>query len=385
VFVFPKLFAPSRPPEQLKDITDPEELIRLDDERIKLQNDIRTALLQAFGGAAVLAGIFFTWQQLQNDRQQLQDELTLTRQGQIASRFTEAIGQFGSKEPDIRIGGIYGLEAIAKQSPETRLQVFEVLTAYLRKYAYKYDLHPPSSRPSAAPTSTTLKAPTSTTLTGPTITTLVNPDEDRTTDIQIVMVVLSRRDVMPSDPYLNLRSVNLSGMSLHGMNLTKMDLSDARLTDLVNANLAGAILGGADLTAADLSGAHLEGADLRNSTLEFAILENAHLEKANLAGAILREARLINTNLEGANLQNADLRAVVVDRTNLSGTHLEQACLHGAELAYSNLRQAVLKGARAGEYVKDPQAVTTWPNGFDWRGAGVAINECPWLIVGYNS
>jgi hypothetical protein len=40
----------------------------------------------------------------------------LTEQGQVTDRYTKAIEQLGSKELDVRIGGIYALERIARDS-----------------------------------------------------------------------------------------------------------------------------------------------------------------------------------------------------------------------------------------------------------------------------
>ena len=44
----------------------------------------------------------------------------LSRQGQVTDRYTEAIEQLGSDKLDVRIGGIYALERIARATqPET--------------------------------------------------------------------------------------------------------------------------------------------------------------------------------------------------------------------------------------------------------------------------
>jgi hypothetical protein len=121
VFVLPRHFAPTRPASSLEGL-EAEERLKLEDERLKLQNDIRMAMLQAIGGAAVLVGVFLTWQQLQGDREQAQTDREqaaadrdVTRQGQVAERFTRSIDQLSSEKFEVTIGGIYGLEQIAKQ------------------------------------------------------------------------------------------------------------------------------------------------------------------------------------------------------------------------------------------------------------------------------
>ena len=51
--------------------------------------------------------------------------------GQASARFTRAIDQLGSTRMETRIGGIYGLDQIAEQSPENTGPVGEVLLAWL--------------------------------------------------------------------------------------------------------------------------------------------------------------------------------------------------------------------------------------------------------------
>jgi len=50
----------------------------------------------------------------------------------VTDRYTQAIGQFGSGKPDVRIGGIYALERIAHDSPWDHPTVLEVLSALAR-------------------------------------------------------------------------------------------------------------------------------------------------------------------------------------------------------------------------------------------------------------
>jgi hypothetical protein len=59
----------------------------------------------------------------------------LSREGQVTDRYTKAIEQLGSDKLDVRIGGIYALERIARDSRDDHPQVVEVLTAYVREHA----------------------------------------------------------------------------------------------------------------------------------------------------------------------------------------------------------------------------------------------------------
>jgi len=60
------------------------------------------------------------------------------QQGQerlVTDRFAKAVEQLGSKEPDVRIGAVYSLERIARDSPKDQGTIMEVLTAFIRNKA----------------------------------------------------------------------------------------------------------------------------------------------------------------------------------------------------------------------------------------------------------
>ena len=113
VFVAPRWFVPARSAASLAGVTDPAARGRLEDERLKLQHDVRIGLLQAVAGVAVIAAVAATWQQLDTDRRQLRQQLEVAGQEQASERFARALDQLGSEQLDVRLGGIYGLERIA--------------------------------------------------------------------------------------------------------------------------------------------------------------------------------------------------------------------------------------------------------------------------------
>ena len=52
---------------------------------------------------------------------------TLSREGQVTDRYTKAIEQLGSDKLDVRIGGIYALERVARDSAKDHPTIMEVL------------------------------------------------------------------------------------------------------------------------------------------------------------------------------------------------------------------------------------------------------------------
>jgi Pentapeptide repeats (9 copies) len=290
VLLAPRLLYPPLSDRELdrQGVTDGKDRIDLKREQGTLQNDARATLLQALAGGALLLGAYFTWRQVQTGRQQVH----LAEQGQITERFTRAIDQLGSDHLDVRLGGIYALERIARDSPNDRATIGEVLTAYLRGHAPwppRLEGQPPISTPIREVPFLRLRAP----------------------DVQAALTVLGRGQFANLDP-----------------EAPPLDLAD---TDLRRAYLSKASLQRARLYSADLRRAHFDDVNLQGATLNRANLQEAHLRNTNLQGAVLHEANLKDANLSDANLQGADLRHANLQGTNLHGVNKEGAKFDGAD------------------------------------------------------
>jgi uncharacterized protein YjbI with pentapeptide repeats len=343
---------------------------KLQNERIGLQNQVRTTLLQAFGGAFLLVTAYITWRQVQ-----------VNREGQITERFTRAIEHLGAAEHlDVRLGGIYALERIAHDSHNEHQSIVEILTAFVRGHA-----------PPAGSNGGLAQLP---------------PLRIRAADLQAVMTVLGRRAVLSEDlpvlylSGLDLRMVGLEDADLRMVDMSATDLSGARLqravlsssnlekaqlleADLHQADLRGARLAEADLSGAKLTQTNLQDADLQRANLHGANLSRSTLVRADLRGANLGEARLVGAKLKGAtleganlweaelggaDLQGADLTRSILVEANLAGVNLHSVTLDGASLVGAILHGAVLSGATA-------DRATIWPNDFDWTLAGVTVTD----------
>jgi hypothetical protein len=94
------------------------------------RKDLVLTLAQILGGTALLSGLYFTWRTLQ-----------VNREGQVTERFTQAIDQLGKIDNEgnqlleVRLGGIYALERMARESEENHWPIMEILTAYFRHHA----------------------------------------------------------------------------------------------------------------------------------------------------------------------------------------------------------------------------------------------------------
>jgi len=213
--------------------------------RLQAVSGFRTAMIAGLAGLAALGSLVMASRTYR-----------LTQQGQLTDRYSKAIEQLGSDKLDVRLGGIYALERIAKDSAPDGATIAEVLTAFVRGRAPW-----PPARPDQPSEDTPIKE--------------ILFLRYRASDVQAALTVLGRQPSMTRSQPPNL--------------------SDT------------------DLRRADLSNADLQG------------------------------TRLLRARLQGANIRAAQLQRV-------------------------NLRHAQLHGARS-------NAKTVWPEGFDWRAAGVELVE----------
>ena len=268
-----------------------------------LVNENRKTLLQVIGGLVVLVGLYLTHRRIR-----------VTEDGQVTDRFTKAIEQLGSDKISIRLGGIYALERIAKDSRKDHWTVIEVLSAFVRE-------GPPIHNREGIE--------------------LSEAGVGISTDIQAALTVVDRRKHQqdPENTPINYSTANLQGSNLEGAFLREANLNQANLNqaNLGGVNLEGAFLGGAFLREAHLSGVNLQGAFLQGANLQWAYLsganlQGANLEGTNLQGAILQGANLLWAKLQGANLSRADLQGAILQGANLQGAKLYEANLQGTIL-----------------------------------------------------
>ncbi len=301
---------------------------------------IRTAELALLAGMIAVFGAYYTHRTFR-----------LNHQGQITERFTRAVDQLGSEKTEIRVGGIYALQRIARESSVDHEPTMEILTGFLRE----------QSRWSPA------KSAGSGSRNGRKRATPVAPR----TDIQAALTVLAHRTEAYDTRTFNLTSTDLRGADFHGASLVGVDLS--------SSNLSGADLSGADLTNAKLARVRLVGARLANTNLSAADLREADLSycdltatglfglatssiavpdasyhSAGVSGAMLRSAyqaevtrshneRLVlqGVALVGADLTGLDLTGADFTGADLRNAHLNHAILRDVTLVRANSREPI--------------------------------------------
>lgn len=169
---------------------------------------------------------------------------TLSREGHVTDRYTKAVEQLGSDKLDVRIGGIYALERVARDSAKDHPTVMEVLAAFIREHSRE---RWPTAEPGGS-----------------------SGSEHRfpRPDVQAAVTVIGRRKVRSDRQRIDLTAAVLPNALLFCADLTGIRLVNA---DLGHANLVGANFTGVDLVGADLSGADLSDAILSGANLTEAI------------------------------------------------------------------------------------------------------------------
>jgi uncharacterized protein YjbI with pentapeptide repeats len=322
------------------------------------------------GGALVFTALNFNLLRRNSEQADQWQRRTheLTEQGQITDRYTKAVEQLGSDKLDVRIGGIYALERIARDSATDHPTVMEVLTAFIREHSR--ERWPPSDAD--------------------------RPEPERLTrpDVQAAVTVIGRRDSKRDIGIISLAGADLTHADLTRAHLAFADLTGAHLdhallarADLTRALLTRADLTRANLTLANLTEADLIDADLTGADLTAATLTAAHLTGAVLTGAVLTGAVLTGAHLDHANLTRANLTLAVLTGAALGDTDLTGAHLTGAVLTGATLTGAVLTGAALGDTDLTGADLTgaRWPEGVQAPGGWITDNDsgrlAPWEPV----
>ncbi len=323
--------------------------IQLEKDYVDYANKARTTLAQIVGGllflftagAAVWTAIAAqknaqaaqtnaetAQQNLKLAEKTAQENLEHTRDGKITERFSKAVEMLGSERLEVRLGGIYALERIARDSQPDHWTVMEVLTAFIREYPNrKFSDQPSANEAAKTPSDPTAPPPANSYVRRATI-----DDKKIPTDIQAALMVIGRRkwvDEETSHQRLDLRKAALKGAELPQTNFLNVEFIEANLVgaNLAGANFTGANLTGANLTEANLIEAKLSGANLAGAKLSGANLNGAKLIKADLFRAILARTNLNEANLSEANLSEVICRGTKFFRANFSGTKLTRTKL----------------------------------------------------------
>jgi uncharacterized protein YjbI with pentapeptide repeats len=258
-------------------------------DRLEAEASIRGAIIQLLGGSVLIVGLYFTARGFQ-----------LTREGHLTARYSQAIEHLGHDKMDVRIGGIYELERLTRDSVADAGTVIDVLVTFVREHT-KSGHQTPSKKKVTA-------------------------------DIQIALKVIGRRVSLPDEDgrldfyfsglndadlsngsfdkamfyYSSLEAALFSNSTLNGAALSFCQAERAAFTGcvarnahFVNAKYINCWFLHADLTDADFFGCDLSGSDFGRRYKE---LGDPPFPPATLTNARFTKAVLTGTNLRGCDL-----------------------------------------------------------------------------------
>ncbi|MGW3513748.1 pentapeptide repeat-containing protein [Streptomyces sp. NPDC000994] len=202
----------------------------------------------------------------EKDREQAE----LTREGQVTDRYIDAIKLLGSEKIAERLGGIYSLERIMKDSDRDHSTIVEVLASFIRQRAtISEDLQEVPAG---------YRAPE---------------------DIHAAVTVLSRRPNRDDEVTIMLVNTDLRGLYLRGGRLDGMVLGGARLDRGTFWNVS-------------ISRANLATAWLRNTMFDRCIMQESMFFQARFDNA-----RLFSVKMTGSDLQMAHFTETLFDDVDM--------------------------------------------------------------------
>lgn len=261
---------------------------------------------------------------------------TLNQQRLLSERFSTALTKLGDETMAVRLGGIFSLERLARDSKEQQSSIIEVLSYFLREHSeVRALLLQQNSLDSKklVELEITIQAALSA------IARCCN-DENSTTG-------------MPDLSLINFNFLKLRNISIPKMNFTSANLKGFQLYNgtLIGSNLRGCCLESADLQfsdlrTVDLSAANLHKADLSHSYLSSAVLQDAFMQEVKLCKADLTDTNLSRVDLKYSNLSYADMTNADLSRAELQGADFSGTNLVNTDLSEANLQEADFSSAK---------------------------------------
>lgn len=230
-------------------------------ERVQAGITLLQTIVTTIGGIAIFWNIAIARRQVAATQQQM----VIAQEQIITDRFSKAVEQLGSEQLAVRVGAIYSLERIARDSIRDHWTVMEVLSFFIQdKCPIRNDDD------------------------------IIPQKNDAFKDVQAAVIVLGRRNSSqdPKDSNLDLSYIEVRWVSffkgyfintlffrstLSGINFYKANLEKSNFWQ---ANLTRATLFGANLSQADLVETNFHEADLRECNLSGAKINKANFAKA---------------------------------------------------------------------------------------------------------
>lgn len=297
-----------------------------------------------------------------------QSQAETARDRAYTELFTKAIEQLGAEKPakkvivgedqdhttiddyvpniEVRIGAIFALERIMKDSEKDAASVVDTLAAYVRENCGKPTLV--CEIPSPIDFESTrewlnaiqnyvghVRSPEQGSLVARARALRDQPRVNRA-DINTALTVIGRRPDWLKDPE-KFKSQTSEIPDLQNVNFLGWDL---REFDLSWCNLSGANMQGANMLDANMQGANMSHAQMQGAELINAQMQGANMSGANMQGAYMLVANMQGVDMSYAQMQGADMTNAKMQGANMSGANMQRAYMGDAEIQVANMSHA---------------------------------------------
>jgi uncharacterized protein YjbI with pentapeptide repeats len=286
-----------------------------DRDRLKLVDDARKTLAQILGGLVVLVGLILTYYSYQLNV----DKQDLDRERQMTDRFSKAIEHLADEKQSIRLGGLFELERISKDSPKDFSSAMEVISSFIRekspfqkttydekkeneiiylniKYRKYQDLTEEEKN-------------------------YVLPEE-----IKLALKIIGRREIKSETDHkvLNLRGININKADLSNLEFSDVDFSGSNLygvnfreSKLLNANLSDSILYNCNFYKGKIFDSEITNSDLRQAKFLETEISNSDLSYSDCTltefiGTVFKQLEFFDSNFYLTDFSRADLHELII-------------------------------------------------------------------------
>jgi uncharacterized protein YjbI with pentapeptide repeats len=305
------------------------------EKRLAFENETRKTVIQILGGIAFFSTFYFSYK-----------TYILSNEQQITNRFTETIRLLSDSNRDIRIGALYALERLCKDSEKDKISILQIINAYIRNRApqsSKDILHrfvdSSLNKASSDDYSCSFYHPSNEVYVFQVDTT------KQELDIQVAIAILGTNN--SGQVPLNFTGLNLQGIDFRALDLSNSDFS---YCDLTSDDFGKATIDSCKFNNVVANETNFAVTKMRKSSFENSLLQEANFYQADLSNSYIGggaccykcqfgEAVFINGKLENSvDLQralfwDADLTNVSFEFANMDSANLDRTILKGADLS----------------------------------------------------
>lgn len=276
---------------------------------------------KTYSSLLIVLGFGFAYRRLQvADRQ-----VKVAEEGQLTERFGSAVEQLASAALSVRIGGLYSLERLSKDSPSFHWPSVEIISSFIKDRSKRFSNVESQGELDAAE-QINLVEDSSPLLHADTL----NAPRRAPLDVQVAMRIISRRDYRldPEGLRIDLEGAFLAGIRLNRAFLREANLSEA---DLSGVLIRDSDLSGASFVSCNMAEAELKRVNLSNADASWVKLNACDLRYSDLSGSEFRDADLSSCGLMGTKARGTSFRRAQVDFADFTDANLEKANFEGVD------------------------------------------------------